>query len=242
MFNNVLLFTKALGLQDPWRIDKVELDADKGRLDLYISRKRGSRHPCPECGVKCSVHDTVKRTWRHLNFFQYRAYIHCDVPRVNCKAHGVKQVVVPWSRPSSGFTMLFEALIIELAKAMPVNTLANLVGEHDARIWRVIKHYVEEARKEEDFSNVVNVGIDETSSRRGHNYVSVFVDLDEFRVIYATEGKDASTVDSFKEDFEAHGEIPIKWRISAVTCRQLSLREWKKTLLKLTLPLTSSML
>jgi transposase len=54
MFNNIV-FTKALGLQDPWRVDKVEFDADRGRLDLYISRKRGSKHPCPECGVKCRI-------------------------------------------------------------------------------------------------------------------------------------------------------------------------------------------
>ncbi len=106
--------------------------------------------------------------------------------------------------------MLFEAFMIELCKAMPVNTLAKLIGEHDTRIWRVIKHYVTEAREKENFSEVINVGIDETSSKRGHNYVSVFVDLNESKVIYATEGKDSKAVDSFKDDFKKHGGEPDK--------------------------------
>ena len=216
MFNNITLFTKALGLQEPWKVDKVEFNKDEGRLDMNISRERGSKHPCPQCGKQCEVHDTQKRTWRHLNFFQYRAYIHCDVPRTTCKEHGVLQVEVPWSRPGSGFTLLFEAFMIELCKAMPVNTLANLIGEHDTRVWRVIKHYVGETRKKEDFSKVANVGIDETSSKRGHNYVSVFVNLDESRVIYATEGKDSKTVDSFKDDFKEHGGEPEK--VENISC------------------------
>lgn len=177
---------------------------------MYISRERGSQHPCPQCGKTCQVHDTQKRTWRHLNFFQYRAYIHCDVPRISCQEHGVLQVETPWSRPGSGFTMLFEAFMIELCKAMPVNTFAELIGEHDTRIWRVINHYVTEAREKENFSEVVSVGIDETSSKRGHNYVSVYVNLNESRVIYATEGKDSKTVDSFQDDFVKHGGEPEK--------------------------------
>jgi len=210
MFNHQELFTKALGLQEPWKVDRVEFNQDNGQLDLYISRRRGSKHPCPHCKTECGVHDTKKRTWRHLNFFQYKAYIHCDVPRIKCKEHGVVQIEVPWSRPDSGFTMLLEALIIQLSTVMPVNSVAKLIGEYDTRLWRVINHYVAEARKKEDFSEVTNVGIDETSSKKGHNYVSVFVDLDESRVIYATEGRNSKTVDRFKEDLKEHRGSPEK--------------------------------
>ena len=208
MVDNIILFTAALGLQPPWEVSKVDFNPAEGRLDLYVSRQRGSKHPCPKCEIECKVHDTQERTWRHLNFFQYRAYIHCDTPRIKCQTHGVLQVETPWSRPGSGFTLLFEAFMIELSKVMPVNSLAQMVGEHDTRIWRVINHYVEEARQKLDFSKAVSVGIDETSSKRGHNYVSVFVDLDESSVIYATEGKDAKTVEAFKDDLQKHNGEP----------------------------------
>lgn len=185
MFDNLPLFTQALGLQEPWKVDEIVFDKDKGRLDIYILRNRGSKHPCPECGEECHIHDTKNRAWRHLNFFQYQAYIHCNMPRTKCTTHGIKQVDAPWARAGSGFTMLLEAFIMELARVMPVNSLANLIGEYDTKIWRVINHYIDKAREQEDYSNVVNIGIDETSSKRGHNYVSVFVDLDKPKVIYA---------------------------------------------------------
>jgi len=92
-----------------------------------------------------------------------------------------------------------------MAKEMPVNAIARLVREHDTRIWRVLNHYVEQARSEQDYSGVCKVGMDETSSKRGHNYITVFVDMDNSKVLFVTPGKDAATVTEFKKDLEAHG-------------------------------------
>ena len=112
---------------------------------------------------------------------------------------------MPWARAGSGFTLLFEAFILQLAKEMPVNAVARLIGEHDTRIWRVIEHYAEEARTGEDFSQVWKVDIDETSSKRGHNSITVFVDLDKRKGIFATSGKDSHTIRAFRENIKAHG-------------------------------------
>lgn len=208
MFNNIDLFTQALGIEDPWKLNKVDFDKEKGQLDIYISHKRGSKFPCPECGQKSSIHDTKERTWRHLNFFQYKAYIHSKVPRTKCEDHGVLQVEVPWSSPGSGFTMLFEAFVMELATVMTVNEISTLVGEHDTRLWRILKHYVDQSRAKEDYSNTKAVGIDETSSKKGHNYITLFVDLDKSKIIYVTEGKDSSTIDSFALNLKLHQGDP----------------------------------
>ena len=94
-----------------------------------------------------------RRRWRHLDFFEHQAYLTARVPRVRCPEHGVRQVAVPWARPGSGFTLLFEALVMALAKEMPVAALAGLVGEHDTRLWRIVHHYVEEARARQDLSD-----------------------------------------------------------------------------------------
>ena len=92
---------------------------------------------CPECGREgCEVHDTEEKTWRDLDFFQHRAYLTARVPRVICPEHRVKQVEVPWARERSGFTLLFEALVMALVKEMPVKAVAGLIGETDMRVWR----------------------------------------------------------------------------------------------------------
>jgi len=130
------------------------------------------------------------------------------VPRVSCKGCGIKRVLVPWARPDSGFTLLFEALVMAMVQAMPVAVVARMIDEWDTRLWRVIHHYVEEARDRADHSDVTSVAFDETASRRGHNYVSLFVDLVRRRVLFVAEGKDAGTVGVFAQDLAAHGGNP----------------------------------
>jgi transposase len=199
------LFRIALGLEKPWYIKTIDFKVEEKQLDLHIDFDSGSKFPCPSCdGPGCHVHDTIERTWRHLNFFQFKTYLHCRVPRTKCEDCGVKQVQVPWARKSSGFTLLMDSMIVILAQHMPAKTVADIIGEHDTRIWRVLEHYVQEARSNEDFSNVHSVGVDETSRAKGHNYISVFVDLDESRVIHVCEGRDSGTVTSFKHDYEEH--------------------------------------
>ena len=214
------LFTAALNLSEPWQVEKVDFrPVEGGKLELHIDIgfTEGGRFSCPVdgCGETATAYDTSERTWRHLNFFQYKTFIHARQPRVKCGEHGVKTVEVPWARLGSGFTLLFEGWCLELAKHVPVSVIAEMVDEHDTRLWRFIRHYVEEARSHEDYSETTAVGIDETS-KKGHNYITVAVDLKEKKVIFVVNGKDSSTVKAFAEDFALHGGVPDK--ISIVTC------------------------
>lgn len=207
------LFKLALNLQPPWYIASIEFDLEGKRLDIHIDFELGSKFPCPKCSnSECGVHDTIDRTWRHLNFFQFKTYLHCRVPRTKCETCGVKLVKVPWARKGSGFSLLMDSLIVLMAQHMPVKSVADLIGEYDTRIWRVLDHYVLKARSDEDFSEVESVGVDETSRAKGHKYVSVFVDLDKSKVLYVCEGKDASAIESFKEDLEDHNGSNINLR------------------------------
>ena len=98
----------ALQLVNPWHVTDVEFrDTDAGGREprIMIVFAPGSRFHCPEagCGEEvCPVYDTMERTWCHLNFFQYKAFIHAGVPRVACPEHGVRTVPVPWARPGGG--------------------------------------------------------------------------------------------------------------------------------------------
>jgi transposase len=203
---DVDLFEKALGLDAPWEVVEVSFDVGERRLDLRIDFPRGAVFCCPECGAAgLKARDTETKTWRHLDFFQHQAFLTARVPRVDCREHGVHQVKVPWARERSGFTLLFEALVMALVKEMPVAAVAELIGESDMRVWRVLHHYVDAAVDAQDLSRLERLGIDETSSRRGQDYVSVFADLDERRAVFAVEGRDQATVQAFSLFLETHG-------------------------------------
>ena len=207
------LFTSALGLQPPWVVEDVKLNTANRRIDFEIGCQAKAL-ACPACGVNTQpVHDRLRRSWRHLDFFQFEAWLHCEVPRVACGGCSkTTQVTVPWARPGSGFTAAFEALALTLCRDLPVRQAAALLRCADKQLWRRIEFYVEQARALEDFAGVELVGIDETSLRRGQHYITVVHDLDAKRLLFATEGRDHQTVVEFARDLKAHGGDPAEVR------------------------------
>jgi len=205
MFNQTALFGVALGVEEPIYIEKIDFDKNLGELHIHMNFRKGGKFACSECGkTDLPVHDTEDKVWRHLNFFQYKCYIHLRTPRTDCPKCGVRLFTPSWSRNGSGFTMLFELLIMTLAKAMPVSEIANLTDEHDTRLWRIIRHYVGEAYEKKEMDKVHSVGVDETSVQKGHKYISVFADMEKREVLYCTKGKDASVISSFTEEIKKH--------------------------------------
>jgi transposase len=201
-----------LGVTPPWKLVGQRLDTDKRPKELHIevAADRGARFPCPNCGKPCKAHDFGEFTWRHLNFFQHHCYITAKVPRTDCPDHGVKRIQVPWAREGSRFTLLFEQAAVILAREMPVLAAARIIGITDQRLWRIIEHYVGQAVARLDLGRLKAVGLDETASKRGHNYVTVFIDLDAKQkpVVFVTPGKGKATVAAFKAFLKQHGGKP----------------------------------
>ena len=226
------LFGMALGIVPPWEVTEVNFSKESNRLDITIDFQRGATFLCPVCGTPAPAYDTTEKTWQHLNFFQYEAHLHARVPRVNCpnEGCGVKQVQVPWARAGSGFTLLFEAVVMTMARDMPVNVMARLLSVTDTRLWRVINAYVEMARAKEDFSDVKRIGIDETSVRKGHDYVSFFFDLDKKKLLFGTEGKDNETVKAFVADLKKHGGDPEQITDAAIDMSKAFIKGVKELL------------
>ena len=205
------LFTSALGLQTPWSVTEVQLDTARRRIDFTLACS-AKQLPCPQCGA-CDqgVHDRLERQWRHLDFFQYEAWLHAEVPRVACSACGkTSQIQVPWAREGSGFTALFEALALSLCQELPVRQAAALLRCSDKQLWRRIEHYVGAARKLDDMSEVKLIGIDDTSLHKGQSYITVVHDLEAKRLLFACEGRDHQTVVDFCADLKAHGGDPTQ--------------------------------
>jgi transposase len=209
--NSEYLFQMALGVESPWKIIDIKLDNLKTgkNLNISIDFKRGSRFP-DEMGELCEVHDTVQKTWRHLNFFEHACYIHCRVPRIKTKDGKVRLIEVPWSRPGSGFTLLFEAYVMALIESeMPVNKIGELIHENAHRLWTVFNYWISRAYNADAPKTPKKLGFDETSKKKGHDYVTLAVDLDERRVLHVTEGKDKNAVKAVKNYLESKG-IDVK--------------------------------
>lgn len=200
------LFTTALDLQAPWVVSNVDLNTVKRRIDFEVKCDT-NKLLCPACGVdEQGVHDRIKRSWRHLNFFQFEAWLHADVPRVNCSACGkTTQSEVPWANPGSGFTLLFEALALSLCQTLPVAQAAKQLRVNSKQLWRRIEHYVCIALQRYEMRNVRVVGIDETSLKKRHHYVTVVHDLEARRLLFMTPRRDHETAGAFKQELVAHG-------------------------------------
>ena len=216
--NEILLL--GLGIQSPWQLADQHLDTEKMPHELHLKVKadRGSTYPCPKCGTQCKAHDFKEKTWRHLNFFQHHCYIHAPVPRVDCPEHGIKRVNVPWAREGSKFTLLFEQAAMTLVREMPVKAAARIMEITDKRLWRVVKHYVAKALALFDLSGLRAVGLDETASKRGHNYVTIFINMEQRKepVLFVTPGKGKGTLKAFAAFLKSHKGNPEQ--IEEVVC------------------------
>ena len=202
------LFSAAIGIQSPWFIESIDLNIEKGELNIEVNFPKGSEFEYidKETGEieSYKAYDTQIKTWRHMNFFQYHCFLNARVPRVKTKSGKVKQINPPWAGKSSGFTLLFEAFILQLARQMTVHQVCESIGTYDSKVWNMLKFYTSEYLKTVDYSKVEEIGLDETSSKKYHNYVTLFVDLKERKTIFVTEGKSKETVAEFVENLEEH--------------------------------------
>ncbi len=208
------LFTQALGLSSPWKVVSTDFDPKAKTLNLVIDFERGARFADPESGVLCPVHDTVQRSWEHLRFFEHRTNIQARVPRIKTPSGAVKTVEVPWAKPNGGFTLLMEAYLLTLAKVLPVAEVSRQTGVSEDRLWHLIRTRVDAAWKQTDWNSLQRLGVDETSTRKGHKYGTVFIEIkgvetsrghgaaNAARLLLFTPGKDKETFSEFAAELK----------------------------------------
>ena len=198
------LFESALGIAKPWYVRSVDFDAAKKLLTITVDFVAGTRFEVEGVAGVHPVHDTQIKRLRHLNFFQHECFLEVRTPRVKLPDGRVVLAEPAWFGKLSGFTLLFEALVLAMAQQMTFSAVAKLVGISWHRVHAICSHYVNLAVAEADLSTVTNVAIDETSYRRGHNYLTLAADTDQRKVVFVTDGKDANTVADFAADLAAH--------------------------------------
>lgn len=199
------LFESALGITDPWFVASVEFDEGAKTLTVLIDFKVGSRFVVSGHEGAHPVHDTVTKTYRHLNFFQHECHLQVRTPRVKLPNGSVRLVEPDFAGRLNGFTLLFEAFILMLSGQMPFAAVSRIVGESPHRVLAVCEKYVEMACGLADHSDVTALAIDETSRARGHSYVTLAADADARRVLFVTEGRDAKTIGQLADYLGEHG-------------------------------------
>ncbi len=191
------LYAEILGIREPWEVQDVALRLEDGEVHVIVGRIRSASLTCPTCGRECSGYDTRERRWRHLDTCQYRTILIANVPRVECKEHGVVQVRVPWSEPGSRFTALFEALVIDWLHETSFSAVARQLrltwDEVDGIQGRAVARGLEQRK----VSPPQRIGVDETSYQKRHEYVTLVADLDRQVVLYVADDRKETSLDGF---------------------------------------------
>ena len=177
-------YSLLLGLNTPWKVAKVNLEMEQSRVVIDVRHGSG-KVACPDCGKLSSQRDLApSRSWRHLDTMNFETIIQARIPRCNCPDCGVKTVAVPWAGKHSRFTLMFEAFAIEVLRmAGSLDAGRLLLGLSWDSAHTIMERAVERGLSKRDVTKVKQIGIDEKSFLKGHNYLTALNDLDEGRVL-----------------------------------------------------------
>jgi transposase len=199
--NDTALYQQLLGLASPWRVQSVALKINEQEVAVAVAYDPATTWACPECAQAMGIHDHVERRWRHLDSCQFKTMVRARVPRVRCSAHGLVTVRVPWAEERGRFTKLFERLAIDVLKECSVSGACELLriswDEAQGILQRAVKRGL--ARKQQQ--PLRYLAIDEKSFRKGHDYVTLVVNLEgageSATVEYVGEGRDEQSLEEF---------------------------------------------
>ena len=193
-------YQTVLGLPAPWVVESVELRPAEQEVWVRVGPGAEARLTCPDCGAVSPRYDrAAERRWRHLDTMQYRTILISQIPRVECREHGVRQVRVPWSEERSRFTALFEIWAIRLLHETTIAGVAELLGLSWDEVAHIQQRAVARGLARRSQEGVRVIGVDETSFQKRHEYVTVVNDLERNRVLWVGDHRRESTLREFWE-------------------------------------------
>ena len=198
------LWARLLGVEQAV-VERVEFYQDAAAIVVAVRPRKGVRRRCGRCGRRCSGFDRGqgRRRWRALDLGVVRAYLEAEAPRVCCPEHGVVVAAVPWARHGAGHTRAFDDTAAWLAVHTSKQAVRQLLRVAWTTVGRIVTRVVADAELATDrLAGLTRIGIDEISYKKGHRYLTVVVDHDTGRLVWAAPGHDATTLGRF---FDALG-------------------------------------
>lgn len=207
----------SLGIEEPWYIESARFSAEEMAVRIYVGIRKAAAIACPKCGgaTKRYGYEKKERIWRHGDCMFFPCFVNCRRPKVLCPRCGTRQVSAPFERKNSRFTLLFEGYAMMVLADAPVSKAAEWLRCDEKALTKILRYWVNKAVDSADLSAVEQLAIDETSFKRGHQYVTLIVDAARRRVIDVEKGRDGQTVSLFAQKLSAKGGEPNK--IHAVT-------------------------
>lgn len=194
------LYQYLLGLESPWTVKSVALDIQQQKVDVRAEHPQNSSWPCPKCGCQLPTYDhSPERTWRHLDSCQFKTYLHASIPRVNCQEHGVTQIDVPWAKPHSRFTLLFERLAIDVLKQCTVKGATSILRISWDEAYGIMSRAVGRGLERKKAEPIPYLGIDEKAIATGHKYMTLVYNLNQGIVEYVTEDRKQESLKRYYE-------------------------------------------
>jgi len=195
---DIELYRYLLGIEQPWTVERVTLDIEKQRVDVWVNHPEGIGWPCPECGAKGSLYDHApERTWRHLDSCQFKTFLHARPPRINCREHGVRQARLSWAEESSRFTLLFERLAIDVLRECDILGATRILRISWDEAWHLMERAVKRGLLAKGQRGCPRIGVDEKSVGKGHKYLTLVCDLDTGTVEYLADDRQQGSLDGY---------------------------------------------
>ncbi len=214
---NILRVMKSLLRVKKCVVEGCTLEEDESgnpeRLVVRVRPRRRDSNRCPVCGRRCPGYDTLGvRRWRALDFNGVRVEMEMEQKRVRCKEHGVVTPDVPWAYRGSMFTIEFDRVVAWLSRCVSKKAIAQLMGIDWATVGRCVSRVRDDLEPDLDkrLNGLVNIGIDETSYKKGHKYITVIVNHDTNSVIWLHEGHGKSVLEMFYEKLTEEQRASIK--------------------------------
>ena len=198
------VWARLLGV-DKAVVEDVEFDEDAQVLVGHVRAYRRERRRCGVCRRRSPGYDAGegRRRWRGLDLGTVQAFVEADAPRVWCVVHGVVVAAVPWARHGAGHTYGFDDTVAWLATACSKTAVTALMRIAWRTVGRIVTRVCGDIDQGVDrFAGLARIGIDEISYRKHHKYLTIVVDHDRGRLIWAEPGRDATTLGTF---FDALG-------------------------------------
>jgi len=196
------LYTRLLGIKRPWFIKEVRYGDSPERIDIYIEHEPGILMLCPKCGRYSSVYDHMEeREWQHLNTCHVATFIHARLPRIKCKAHGVRCIISEWAEPGSDMTMAFESHLITLEQECSVQGVFRLSNVSWDRCWGVMERAVQRGLRRKAKSIPEHIGVDEKSFAKGHKYETLVCDIRKGTVEYVVDDRRQESLERYYNQF-----------------------------------------